>query len=143
MATATTVWDQSGRCSVTLKVLIVDDSPVMRSFIRRVFAVSGMDIGQPLQAENGVRALELLRDQPVDLVLTDINMPEMNGEELLRTMQADPALRATPVVVLSTDARLDRVDQMISLGAGGYITKPFTPEALRAEVERVLGVAHG
>jgi two-component system, chemotaxis family, chemotaxis protein CheY len=128
---------------VTLKVLIVDDSPVMRSFIRRVLTVSGLDIGQPLQAENGARALELLRDQPVDLVLTDINMPEMTGEELLRTMQADPALSRTPVVVVSTDARLDRVDQMVSLGARGYITKPFTPEGLKTEVERVLGVTYG
>ncbi len=124
---------------MTLRVLIVDDSPVMRSFIKRVLTVSGLETGPLLEASNGKQALDVLRHQSVDLVLSDINMPEMNGEELLRTLQADEALRKTPVVVVSTDARLDRVDQMMSLGAAGYITKPFTPEGLRSELERVLG----
>jgi two-component system, chemotaxis family, chemotaxis protein CheY len=119
-------------------ILIVDDSPVMRSFIRRVLAVSGLDAHKPFEADNGRTALELLRAQPVDLVLSDINMPVMNGEELVREMRADESLRGTPVIVVSTDARLDRVDQMMGLGANGYIAKPFTPEALRAELDRVL-----
>ena len=127
---------------MSLKVLIVDDSPVMRAFIRRVLALSGLQIGLLLEAGNGKQALDVLRQQSVDLVLTDINMPEMNGAELLRVLQADEVLRKTPVVVITTDARLDRVDQMMGLGAAGYITKPFTPEGLRAELERVLGVVH-
>lgn len=123
-------------------ILIVDDSPVMRAFIKRVLTVSGVEAGKPLEAGHGRQALEILRTYPVDLVLSDINMPEMNGEELMRAMQDDDGLRHIPVVVISTDARLDRVDQMMGLGARGYITKPFTPERLRTELDRVLGVTH-
>ncbi len=123
-------------------ILIVDDSPVMRTFIKRVLSVSGIDAGTPFEAGHGREALEVLRAYPVDLVLSDINMPEMNGEELMRAMQQDEALRKIPVVVISTDARLDRVDQMMGMGARGYITKPFNPERLRTELDRVLGVAH-
>jgi two-component system chemotaxis response regulator CheY len=123
-------------------ILIVDDSPVMRAFIKRVLSVSGMDASTPFEASHGRQALELLRAHSMDLVLTDINMPEMNGEELMRAMQADGALQSVPVVVVSTDARLERVEQMLGLGARGYITKPFTPERLRAELERVLEEHH-
>lgn len=123
-------------------ILIVDDSPVMRAFIKRVLNVSGVVADKPLEAGHGKQALEVLRAFPVDLVLSDINMPEMNGEELMRAMQEDEALRNIPVIVISTDARLDRVEQMMGMGARGYITKPFTPERLRTELDRVLGVAH-
>lgn len=121
-----------------VKILIVDDSPVMRAFIRRVLAASGVDCGQPFEAGDGQKALELLRAQPVDLVLSDINMPIMSGEDLVRAMRADDVLKDTPVIVVSTDARLDRVDQMMGLGASGYITKPFAPETLGSELGRVL-----
>lgn len=123
-------------------ILIVDDSPVMRAFIKRVLTVSGIPSGTPLEAGHGGEALAILRAQQVDLVLSDINMPQMNGEELMRAMQGDAALCGIPVVVVSTDARLDRVEQMMGLGARRYITKPFTPERLRAELERVLEVSH-
>jgi two-component system chemotaxis response regulator CheY len=123
-------------------ILIVDDSPVMRAFIKRVLSISGIDVGQPFEAGHGKQALELLRSHSVDLVLSDINMPEMNGEEFLRAVQADEALRSIPIVVVSTDARLDRVEQIMGLGARGYITKPFTPERLRAELDRVLEADH-
>lgn len=123
-------------------ILIVDDSPVMRAFIKRALAASGVEAGKPLEAGHGKQALEFLRAYPVDLVLSDINMPEMNGEELLRAIHEDEVLRKIPVVVISTDARLDRVEQMMGMGARGYITKPFTPERLRLELDRVLGVSH-
>lgn len=126
---------------MTLNVLIVDDSPVMRAFVKRVLKMSGLETGLLVEAGDGKQALTAMQEHSMDLVLTDINMPEMNGEQLLRALQADEVLRKTPVVVVSTDARLDRVDQMMSLGASGYVTKPFTPEGLRHEVERVLGVA--
>ena len=128
---------------MTIKVLIVDDSPVMRSFIKRVLNMSGLEIAAILEAGHGGQALEVLRGNPVDLILSDINMPVMTGEEFLRAAKADKALRAIPFIVVSTDARLDRVDQMMDLGASGYITKPFQPENLRAEVERILAVSHG
>jgi two-component system chemotaxis response regulator CheY len=119
-------------------VMIVDDSPAMRSFVRRVLEVSGFDIGMCLKAGDGAEALALLRKQCVDVILTDINMPTMDGEQLLRHLEADESLREIPVVVVSTDATENRVRQMLTLGARGYVKKPFLPETLREELERVL-----
>jgi two-component system, chemotaxis family, chemotaxis protein CheY len=123
-------------------VLIVDDSPVMRSFIRRVLNVSGFEVRECVEAGNGEEALAKLGAHRVDIILTDINMPGMNGEELLRRLCADGILRTIPAVVISTDATNERIVRMIELGAQGYMTKPFTPEALREELERVLGDRH-
>lgn len=120
-------------------VLIVDDSPVMRSFIRRVLALSGFEVGECTEAGNGEEALAQLRAHPVDVILTDVNMPKMNGEELLRQLNADGVLKTTPALVISTDATKERILRMLALGAEGYMSKPFTPETLREELERVLG----
>jgi len=120
-------------------VLIVDDSPVMRRFIRRVLGLSGFDMGDCLEAGNGEEALEQLSAHGVDIILTDINMPGMNGEELLRRLSADGVLKSIPAMVISTDATNERIVRMIELGAQGYMSKPFTPETLREELERVLG----
>jgi len=124
-------------------ILIVDDSPAMRSFVRRVLDLSGLEIGECLQAENGACALDLLHSYWIDVVLTDINMPVMDGHALVRALNADDDLRAVPVIVVSTDRTEARTRDMFALGAKGYITKPFMPEILRDEVERVLGVSHG
>ena len=124
-------------------VLIVDDSPAMRSFVRRVLDLSGLDVGRCLQAGNGQEALNLLRDEWVDVVLTDINMPTMDGEQFVRFLEADETLRSIPVLVVSTDRTDGRVRQMLTLGAKGYVTKPFMPETLREELEKILGVSHG
>jgi two-component system chemotaxis response regulator CheY len=120
-------------------VLIVDDSPVMRTFIRRVLNVSGFEVGECLEAGNGEEALAQLSVHRVDVILTDINMPGMNGEELLRRLAVDGTLKTTPTIVISTDATNERIVRMIELGAQGYMSKPFTPEGLRDELERVLG----
>jgi two-component system chemotaxis response regulator CheY len=123
-------------------VLIVDDSPAMRAFVRRVMDLSGLDVGRCLQAANGQEALELLRSEWVDVVLTDINMPIMDGEQFVRRVEEDDALRSIPVLVVSTDRSEDRMHRMLTLGAKGYVTKPFLPETLRRQVEKVLGVSH-
>jgi two-component system, chemotaxis family, chemotaxis protein CheY len=123
-------------------VLIVDDSPAMRSFVRRVLDLSGLTLGTCFEANDGREAIDLLRKQWVDVVLTDINMPTMDGEQLVRFLEADTALRSIPVVVVSTDRTEGRVQQMLTLGAKGYVTKPFRPETLREEMEKVLGVCH-
>jgi two-component system chemotaxis response regulator CheY len=127
---------------MAFSVLIVDDSPVMRGFIRRVMTLSGFETSECWEASNGEEALAQLREHPVDVILTDINMPKMNGEELLRQLEKDVRLRSVPTLVISTDATKDRILRMLSLGAEGYITKPFTPEALREELERILGEPH-
>ncbi len=121
-------------------VMIVDDSPAMRRFIRRVIEVSGFGVGRFLEAGNGEEALAQLENEWVDVVLTDINMPKMDGETLVKKMRQLEHLAAIPVIVISTDATESRMDRLRSLGAQGYVTKPFAPERLREEIESVLGV---
>jgi two-component system, chemotaxis family, chemotaxis protein CheY len=128
---------------MALDVLIVDDSPAMRSFIGRVLDLSGMEIGERLEAGHGAEALEILSRSWVDVILTDINMPVMNGEEFLTAVCARGDLKTVPVVVVSTDSTGSRVERMMSLGAKGYVKKPFSPELLREELERVLEVSDG
>jgi two-component system chemotaxis response regulator CheY len=111
----------------------------MRSFIRRVMTLSGFEVRECFEASNGEEALTQLKQHRVDVILTDINMPTMNGEELLRRLGADGILKSVPALVISTDATRGRILRMMSLGAEGYMTKPFSPESLREELERVLG----
>jgi two-component system chemotaxis response regulator CheY len=127
---------------VSFNVLIVDDSPAMRSFVRRVLEYSGFDIGECAQAGNGEEALALLQRQWMDVILTDLNMPKMDGVEFLRRLSRDPVLRTVPVLVVSTDRTDRRVQQMFGLGAKGYVKKPFAAETLREELESVLEGNH-
>jgi two-component system, chemotaxis family, chemotaxis protein CheY len=124
---------------MAFQILIVDDSDTMRTFIIRVISLSGLDVGHCLEASNGQEALDVLRANWVDVVLTDVNMPVMNGEEFLACMAADEMLRTIPVLVVSTDATQHRIQRMMDLGAKGYVAKPLTPEMLRAGIERLLG----
>jgi two-component system chemotaxis response regulator CheY len=123
-------------------VLIVDDSPAMRSFVKRVLELSGFDMSICHEAGNGEEALDVLSNEWVDIVLTDINMPVMNGHELVARMAANEAFHSIPVIVVSTDRTDDRVREMIALGAKGYVKKPFQPEELREELEKVLENAY-
>jgi two-component system chemotaxis response regulator CheY len=123
-------------------VLIVDDSPAMRSFIRRVLDLSGFPVGICAEASDGQEALDLLRGQSIDVILTDINMPRMDGEEFLRRRAQDPHMRSIPALVISTDRTASRVHRMLALGASGDVQKPFAAEGLREELERALGACH-
>ena len=123
-------------------VMIVDDSRSMRSFVRRVMDLSGFEVDSCFDAANGAEALALLHAHPVDIILTDINMPEMNGEDFVRELEREEKFRSIPVVVVSTDATQNRIRRMMDLGAKGYVVKPFSPEALRGELERVLGMTN-
>jgi len=114
----------------------------MRSFVRRVLEYSGFDIGECAQAGNGEEALALLQRQWMDVILTDLNMPKMDGVEFLRRLSRDPVLRTVPVLVVSTDRTDRRVQQMFGLGAKGYVKKPFAAETLREELESVLEGNH-
>lgn len=126
---------------MSFRVLIVDDSPSMRSFIKRVMDLSGLEVSAHLEAGDGQEAIDLLDREWVDVILTDINMPRMNGEEFVRKLSESGLLKTVPVVVVSTDATDARREHLTALGARGYLTKPFLPEALREEIERVTGVA--
>lgn len=123
-----------------MKVLIVDDSASMRKIIRRVLMLSGYNAAC-LEAANGIEALEVLQREKVDLVLTDINMPQMNGEELIERLTQDELMSSIPVLVVSTDRSEDRLSRMLQRGCRGYVTKPFTPEALAQSMKQVLSEA--
>ncbi len=119
--------------------MVVDDSPAIREFIVRVIELSGLDVGSCMQAANGQEALDLLRANWIDIVLTDINMPVMNGEKFVSSMHEDEMLRTVPVLVISADGSDRRIERMMSLGAKGYVKKPFSPETLRRSMEPLLG----
>jgi two-component system, chemotaxis family, chemotaxis protein CheY len=119
-------------------VLIVDDSPMMLKFIERILAAAGFAQARRFFARDGNEAFELLRGQAVDLVISDINMPGLDGEGLLRRVAADERLREIPVLMVSSDSTQSRVERLLGLGARGYITKPFHPEDLKAAMERIL-----
>jgi two-component system chemotaxis response regulator CheY len=121
-----------------LRALVIDDSPVMRQFICRSLSLSGLAFTQCAEASDGKEALELLRSRTVDVILCDVNMPHMDGEQLLEHIEQDPQLRSIPILVVSADATAPRVQRMLGLGAQGYLLKPFSPELLRSELRRVL-----
>ena len=123
-------------------LMIVDDSPGDAGVHRPSRGSLRAGRRECLQASNGQEALDLLRANWVDIVLTDINMPVMNGEEFVRRMEQDEMLRTMPVLVVSTDGSENRVQRMMSLGAKGYVKKPFSPELLRTSMTELLGVAH-
>jgi two-component system chemotaxis response regulator CheY len=123
-------------------ILIVDDSSAMRTMIKRILAISGFEMDTCLQACDGEDALSTLRRESVSLVISDINMPRMDGEALLREMSADPALSGIPVVIVSSDATESRASRLLGLGAKGYLVKPFQPQMLRDKLEQVLEGVH-
>jgi two-component system chemotaxis response regulator CheY len=126
---------------MALNVLIVDDSQTVRSFIAKTFDLAEIPVGQVFHAANGQEALEALKDNWVDLVLTDINMPVMGGVEMIARMQEDDGLKGIPVVVVSTEGSATRIEQLKEQGVSGYIRKPFTPEKLREVVDGVIGAS--
>ena len=113
-------------------ILIVDDSMTTRALIKRALPLTGIKLGQIYEAESGAVALQRLAASPVSLVLTDLNMPEMDGAELIAAMDASPQLRNVPVVILSTEGSKPRLDQIQRPLVAGYLRKPFTPEQLKS-----------
>jgi two-component system chemotaxis response regulator CheY len=126
---------------MAFNILIVDDSPAMRRVVRRVLEISGVEIGSYFEAANGIEALAALRSEWVDLIMTDINMPGMDGEQLLVEVRKDPVLASIPVLVVSTDRSDARARRMKTLGADGYVSKPFQPAELSEQMYRLLGGA--
>ncbi len=121
-------------------VLIVDDSPILRAAIRKVAAMAGVDPARIREAGNGAEALERLEEQPVDLVLLDINMPVMDGEQFVEALQERPHLRDTIIVVVSTESNRERLGRLEALGVRESLHKPFEPESLAEIIGRRLGV---
>ncbi len=115
--------------------LIVDDSSVMRKIVERSLRQAGIGEMVVHEAGNGIEALEKLRGAKMDLILSDINMPAMDGLELLRQIKMQNLAPGVPVVMITTESSEEHVRQAIASGARGYIRKPFTPEQVK---ERVL-----
>jgi len=120
-------------------VLIVDDSPGMRKVLRRVLTLSSFDAGAFYEANDGREALYMLGRERVDVVLTDVDMPNMNGEELIEQLSIDPIFSKIPVVVVSTDRSDDGLHRMLSLGAKGYVSRPFVPQTLGHQINKLIG----
>jgi two-component system chemotaxis response regulator CheY len=121
-----------------LRTLIVDDSSVMRKIVARALQQGGLSLGQILEAGNGAEALEILRREKVDLVLSDINMPVMDGLEFVRQLRSVENALGVPVVMITTEGSESHVMEAISCGARGYIRKPFTPDQMKQHVLPLL-----
>ena len=124
---------------MAFNLLIVDDSNSMRSVVKKIVGLTGLETDQLLEADNGRKALEVLSGNWVDAVILDINMPEMNGLELLKRMSEDPLMKNIPVVMMTTEASEAHMKTAFELGAKGFIRKPFVPEELRKMLLGVLG----
>jgi len=121
-----------------IKALIVDDSSVMRKIVERSLRQAGIDLSLVVEAGNGADALNLLNEQAVDLILSDINMPVMDGLEFVRQLQQQKIAANVPVVMITTEGSESNVMQALSSGARGYIRKPFTPEEVRDHILPLL-----
>jgi two-component system chemotaxis response regulator CheY len=122
------------------RILIVDDSSVMRKIIERSLRQAGLEEAEVVEAGNGIEALAQVREGVFDLILSDINMPAMDGIEFLRQLATIESAKGIPVVMVTTEGSESRVVEALSIGAKGYIRKPFTPDQIKERVMPLLGV---
>lgn len=115
-------------------VLIVDDSAAIRKILQRVLKQADIPLGAIHEAGDGVQALEVLKTQPIDLVLTDINMPNMDGLQLLAQIKANCQWSNIRVVMITTEGNQSRVMEAVGLGAAGYVKKPFTADQIKEKL---------
>lgn len=118
-------------------VMIVDDSAAIRKILQRVLIQAEVPLGKVHEAGDGKEALEKLQGNPVGLILSDINMPVMDGLELLSKLKADDSLKSVPVVMITTEGGQAKVLEAVNLGAAGYVRKPFTAEQIK---EKLVGI---
>ena len=121
---------------VTKRVLLVDDSSTMRSFVAAT--LEGEGGFEVTQVPSGFAALKLLPSTPFDLVITDINMPDINGLELIRFIRQNPQHKETPLIIISTEGKERDRDKGLGLGANAFLVKPFQPEDLLALVKQYI-----
>ena len=123
---------------MALRVLIADDSDVMRKIILRNLRLAGYDVEKCYEAKHGYEALYHLSKDDVDLILSDINMPEMNGLEFIRQVRRMNLSKRVPIVVITSEGSESMVREAVAAGADGFIVKPFTPEKLQDRLSQVL-----
>ena len=119
-------------------VLVVDDSAAIRKILQRVLRQTGMAIRTIHEAGDGQEALEVMNAHKVDLVLSDINMPKMDGLQFLASVKASPQWRQVPVVMITTEGGETKVGEAVKLGAAGYVRKPFTADQIKEKLAGIL-----
>lgn len=122
---------------MALDVMIVDDSAAIRKILHRVLVQAEIPLGKVREAADGREALEMLKAERVGLILSDINMPNMDGIELLGKLKSDSAYCTIPIVMVTTEGSQARVLQALELGAAGYVRKPFTADQIK---EKLVGL---
>jgi two-component system chemotaxis response regulator CheY len=128
--------------AMPLDVLIVDDSAAIRKILQRVLAQTDLTLGEILEAGDGVEALKTMESKKVDLVLADINMPNMDGLQLLTSVRSRPEWKAIPVIMITTEGSQAKVLEAVQLGAQGYVRKPFTAEQIKEKITACLNGVH-
>ena len=123
---------------MALDILIVDDSAAIRKILQRVLGQAEIPVGSVFEAGDGAAALEILKKQRVGLVLSDINMPNMDGLELLGHIKANEEWRKVPVIMITTEGAAAKVREAVELGATGYVRKPFTAEQIKEKLAGLL-----
>ena len=123
---------------MAIDVMIVDDSAAIRKILQRMLVNSGVSLGKILEAGDGLEALEGLKRQAVNLVLSDINMPNMDGLQLLSELKASPPFKHVPVIMITTEGGEARVMEALQLGAAGYIRKPFTADQIKDKLSSLF-----
>lgn len=118
-----------------MRVLTVDDSRTILAMLHHTLSNAGFEV---LQAEDGQQGLEVLRSQSVDIVITDINMPVMDGIEFIKHVRALGQYNSLPILILTTETSQDKRDQGKAAGGTGWIVKPFDPEKLISVIQRVV-----
>jgi two-component system chemotaxis response regulator CheY len=117
------------------KIITVDDSVSLRQMVNFTLKDAGYDVSE---AVDGKDALEKIKGDPVHMVITDLNMPEMDGISLIREIRAMPSYKTIPIIMLTTESQLDKKKEGKDAGATGWIVKPFRPEQLLAVIDKVL-----
>ena len=121
-----------------LDVLIVDDSAAIRKILHRVMMQAEVPLGKVHEASDGMEALEKLKSAKVGLILSDINMPNMDGIEFLSKLKSDAAFKSVPVLMVTTEGSQAKVLQALELGANGYVRKPFTAEQIKEKLTGII-----
>ena len=119
-----------------MKILTVDDFSTMRRIVRNILRQLGFN--NISEAEDGVAALDILKNQDIDFVVTDWNMPNMSGLQLLQAIRTDDTLKHIPVLLVTAEALKDNVVEAVKAGVNGYIVKPFTPETLKEKIDAIF-----
>lgn len=124
---------------MALNVLVVDDSLVVRTMIIKTLRLAGVNMGEVFQGANGQEGLDVLNEQWIDIAFVDINMPVMNGEEMIEKVRENPVWADLPIIVVSTEGSQTRIDRLLQKGVR-FIHKPFAPEVVRETVSLIAGV---